>query len=150
MAYGGISLNNLEKLAAIFNVRWPNFKPEEVLSPDGLKLVHNQGVFPLQFSALDKLQGFREHLKKPFIINSDSHKRRGWRSTKENYLINRFQFSFHVAGCAFDISVEGISPEEVAAEALKFGYTGIGTYDTFTHLDTRSVIDKPILWDMRK
>jgi uncharacterized protein YcbK (DUF882 family) len=139
-------VNNLDKLKAIFAVRWQSFQPEEVLSPDGLKLVHNQGVFPLQYSALDKLQAFREHLDKPFIINSENHKRRGWRSVKENHDINRYQFSFHIAGCAFDVSVQDLSPEEVAKEAEAFGFSGIGIYKTFTHIDTRALIDKPIIW----
>lgn len=140
-------MNNLDKLAAIFNVRWPDFKPEEVLSPDGLKLVHNQGVFPLQYFALDKLQAFREHLGKPFQINDNVNKRRGWRSVKENYDLNRYQFSFHVAGCAFDVSVDGLTPEEVKEAALDFGYTGVGVYKTFTHLDTRALIGAPIQWE---
>lgn len=143
-------MNNLQKLESIFAVRWPNFKPEEVLSPDGLKLVHNHGVFPLQFSALDKLQSFREQIDRPFTINTEQHKRRGWRSIKENYDINRYDFSFHVAGCAFDISVDGMGVDEFKEEALKFGYTGIGLYQTFVHLDLRSAIEKPIIWDNRK
>lgn len=143
-------MNNLEKLKSIFSIRWPNFSPEEVLSPDGLKLVHNQGVFPLQFSALDKLQAFREHLGKRFTINSDNHKRRGWRSIKENFELNRYQFSFHTAGCAFDVTVEDMTPEEVKESALGFGFSGVGVYDTFTHLDLRSLIDKPITWESKK
>jgi uncharacterized protein YcbK (DUF882 family) len=143
-------VNNLDKLKAIFAVRWPDFQPEEVLSPDGLKLVHNQGVFPLQFSALDKLQAFREHLKKPLKINHGNLKKRGWRSVQENYDLNRYKFSFHVAGIAFDVTVDGVSPEEVKEEALKIGFSGVGVYNTFTHIDCRALIDKPIEWDLRK
>lgn len=140
----------LDNLRSIFNERWPDFSPEEVLSPDGLKLVHNHGVFTLQHAALDKLQEFRNHLKRRIIVNTGPHKRRGWRSIKENFDLNRYNFSFHVAGVAFDITVEGMTPEEVKDEALAFGYTGIGVYKTFTHLDTRSVIDGPIVWDGRR
>jgi uncharacterized protein YcbK (DUF882 family) len=143
-------MNNLDKLARIFSLRWPNFEPEEVLSPDGLKLVHNQGVFPLQYQALDKLQSFREHLRKIFIVNTGQHKRRGWRSVKENFDLNRHNFSFHVAGSAFDVTVEGMTSEDVAKEAKDFGFTGIGTYNSFTHLDYRALIEKPIVWDLRK
>ena len=143
-------MTNLEKLTKIFDVRWPNFKPEEVLSPDGLLMVQNHQVFPVQFSAMDRLQSFREHLDKPFTINVGVFQRRGWRSVKENFDVNRYDFSFHVAGCAFDLSVDGMSIDQLAEEAERFGYTGIGKYYTWVHIDTRNIIDKPIIWDRRK
>jgi hypothetical protein len=140
-------VRKLDELKRVFAVRWPSFTPEEVLSPDGLILVDRKGEFPLQGHALDKLQAFRLHLGRPLIVNSPTAKRRGWRSVAENRAIqgslgNKADtFSYHVAGVAFDISVPGISTRIVFDEAKKFGFTGVGLYSTWVHIDTRFLIN---------
>lgn len=139
-------MNAIDELRAIFAVRWPNFEPEEVLSPDGLKLVHNKGVFPMQAYALDKLQDFRAQLGKPVIVNTAKLKRRGWRSPKENAKINGDKFSFHTAGCAFDITVPEMDTGDVYDRALEFGFGGVGLYSTWVHIDTRLTINRAITW----
>ena len=46
--------------------------------------------------------------------------------------------SQHMLGRAADIKINGIDPQVVAEAAGHFGATGIKSYRTFTHIDTRS------------
>jgi hypothetical protein len=46
--------------------------------------------------------------------------------------------SRHIFGWAADIHVEGVKPIEVARYAESIGVKGIGHYDTFVHIDTRT------------
>lgn len=46
--------------------------------------------------------------------------------------------SRHIYGLAADIHVEGVEPIEVARYAEIIGVKGIGHYDTFVHIDTRT------------
>lgn len=129
-------MENLDKLRSVFAVRWPDFKPEEVLSPDGLGLVR-KGDFPISLAAMDKLQAFRTHLGKPFKINQPGLLHRGFRSLRENFAINKWTYSYHCAGIAFDVTVPGLSMQELHDEAKKFGFTGLGLYSTWVHMDVR-------------
>lgn len=45
--------------------------------------------------------------------------------------------SQHPLGRALDIQVDGILPVEVYAYADSLGLGGVGSYETFTHIDTR-------------
>lgn len=136
----------------LFKTRWPNFKPQEVLSPDGLKLLE-KGIFPLRFSALDKLQAFASVLKKPVLVNHGNATRRGFRSIKDEIELNKElgrpveQYSMHCAGIAFDLTVIGLTPEQLFKEALFFGWVGVGIYDWGCHVDDRD--GNPGNWDER-
>jgi peptidoglycan hydrolase-like protein with peptidoglycan-binding domain len=51
---------------------------------------------------------------------------------------NAAKKSRHIYGQAADIHVEGVKPIEVARYAESIGVKGIGHYDTFVHIDTRT------------
>jgi uncharacterized protein YcbK (DUF882 family) len=125
--------------------RWPNFKPKEIHSPEGLVLF-SRGIMVMQYIHMDRLQQFRTYLGKKFLINHGSHQLRGWRSLKENESIGGKKY--HPLGFACDTSVVGMKPKDVFKEAIDFGFTGVGLYDTFCHLDSRP--GKLATWDYRK
>lgn len=135
----------------LFKTRWPNFSSKEVISSDGL-LLYAKGIFPLRFSALDKLQLFREKLGVPLQVNHGGLSLRGFRSIREEYNLNLelerdpFTYSMHCAGIAFDVSSPNLTVESLYKEALYFNWGGIGIYDWGVHVDDRDSIAR---WDMR-
>lgn len=78
------------------------------------------------------LQQIRNHFGRPVIINS------GYRCTSHNKAVNGATKSKHLSGMAADIYINGIEPKEVAKYAESIGIKGIGLYDTFVHIDTRT------------
>lgn len=83
---------------------------------------------------VDGLQRLRNIMQAKIHINS------GCRCAEHNKAVGGSPFSQHLLGNAADIRVDGHTPEEVAeaAKALSdFRNSGIGIYDTFTHLDVR-------------
>lgn len=80
------------------------------------------------------LEHIRVHFDVPVSINS------GNRCPAYNNQIGGSQRSQHMYSRAADIVVKGYSPEEVAqvAESFMHNIGGIGIYETFTHIDTRS------------
>lgn len=46
--------------------------------------------------------------------------------------------STHIYGRAADIVVEGVSPDDVSEYADSIGCGGVGSYKTFTHVDSRT------------
>lgn len=78
------------------------------------------------------LQKIRNHFGKPVVINS------GFRCSTHNKAVGGSSGSKHKQGAAADIKINGVSPRKVAAYAEKIGVKGIGLYDTFTHIDTRT------------
>lgn len=80
---------------------------------------------------VNKLQLFREQIKKPILINS------AYRYPAYNARIGGASRSRHMIGDATDIVVPGMKPKEVADVAERFGFDGVGRYPTFTHLDSR-------------
>lgn len=135
----------------LFKSRWPSFTKEEVFSPDGLNFL-KRGIFPIRFSALDKLQEFRTKLNIPFLINHGGLNLRGFRSIREEYNLNLelerdpFTYSMHCAGIAFDIASPKMSVEPLYKECLFFNWGGVGIYDWGVHVDCRDSIAR---WDMR-
>lgn len=81
---------------------------------------------------VEYLQKIREHFGKPVIISS------GHRCEKHNRSVNGATASRHVKGQAADIVIQGVEPAEVAKYAESIGVLGIGLYDNFVHVDTRS------------
>lgn len=104
--------------------RWPNFSPWEFYSK-------GDGELALDEAALDCLQMLRTRLNKPVQINS------AYRSISYNKLIGGAKRSMHPLGIAFDISLHGHNRERVERIARECGFTGIGRYKTFIHIDTR-------------
>ena len=89
--------------------RWPDFSPQEVLSPQGLNQFVNRGNLLIQPHALDFLQSFRNFLAVPLLINFNHLKHRGYRNCVENKREGGRLHSFHVQGLAFDRDWETIS-----------------------------------------
>ncbi|WP_053955088.1 YcbK family protein [Inediibacterium massiliense] len=116
-----------------------NFKLSEFVCKEG----KNEVIYDYRLIRL--LQEMRDKIGRPMIINS------GYRSPSYNKKVGGSPRSQHVLGKAVDIRVNGFSPEEIAKIATKMGFTGIGVYKKFTHLDVR---DHPhsrgySYWDMR-
>ena len=78
------------------------------------------------------LQKIRDHFKKPVLINS------GYRCSKHNTSVGGSYNSKHVSGMAADIRIKGVQPLEIAKYAESIGVLGIGLYDSFVHVDTRT------------
>lgn len=68
---------------------------------------------------------------KALVINS------GYRSPAHNKKVGGASKSQHLYGKAADIVVRGVKPSEVYQQADKL-FNGVGKYNTFTHVDTRS------------
>ena len=139
--------------------RFPNFKPEEVASPD----VNIVRVYAPAMSALQKL---RDKAGRPLAINS------AYRTPARNAAVGGSPTSQHLRGRAFDISLLNappVVPSSLLGEtvdawserqywgdtlqlwAQELGFTAVGRYDTFIHIDMRE--PKPsgelYYWDMR-
>lgn len=107
----------------------------------------------VDYGVLCILEKVRTHFDRPINVSS------GFRCTRYNKSVGGGKTSMHLFGRAADIQVEGISPDEVAnfLEAKYPRDLGIGRYDTFTHVDTRSIgvskkynpIPAPARWDLR-
>lgn len=80
------------------------------------------------------LQELRDITGEPIIINS------AVRCPEHNKAVGGVSNSQHVKGKAADIRIKGMSPEKLAEYAEKidvFKNGGIGTYNTFVHVDVR-------------
>lgn len=101
---------------------WPNFKPWEIAC-------RGTGALLLDVAALDRLQRLRTAWGRPMVVNS------GFRSHPYNARIGGAPASFHLQGRAFDIQTDPKDRAEFIAAALAAGFTGVGTYATFVHID---------------
>lgn len=86
---------------------------------------------------VEYLQAIRDHFGKPVKISSS------YRCEIHNPKVGGVKSSLHLKGMAADITIEGVSPAEVAKFAESIGVKGIGLYDTskdghFVHIDTRT------------
>lgn len=131
---------------------FPSFELSEILSPDGINQVLETRQIPISKHAMEKLQKFRDFLGVPIRVNHAGQNLRGYRSSKENSSIRgAAKFSYHMLGMAFDISVDGMSTEALFEKAKQFGWSGIGLYDTWVHIDDRiTLFAQPSTWDGRK
>lgn len=79
------------------------------------------------------LEKIRAHFGgKPVHIHS------GYRCPRHNKAVGGATRSQHLYGTATDISIPGVTPKQIATFAATLPEIGgIGTYDTFTHVDTR-------------
>ena len=78
------------------------------------------------------LQQIREHFGKPIKITS------GYRCSNHNAAVGGTSTSRHTKGQAADFTISGIAPLEIARYAELIGIQGIGLYDSFVHIDTRT------------
>ena len=114
----------------------PHFRLREFASKDGSDkvLVDDDLVF--------LLEQIREAAGGAVTINS------GYRSPAHNAAVGGVSSSQHLYGRAADIVVSGASPLLVGqiAEYYLDRRGGIGVYQTFTHVDTRTIRSR---WDQR-
>ncbi|MDR7856289.1 D-Ala-D-Ala carboxypeptidase family metallohydrolase [Tissierella sp.] len=113
-----------------------DFSLHEFQCKDGSQLVK------LDSNLLDKLQQLRDRLGLPTIINS------AYRTLEHNKKVKGSTNSQHLLGKAVDISItnQKLDIETIRDIADAIGFTGIGIYDTFIHLDVREIPNK---WDLR-
>lgn len=104
-----------------------NFRVKEFSCTDG-----TDPIF-IADELVDVLQKIRTHFGKPVTITS------AYRTPDKNKAVGGEAYSKHLYGMAADIKVSGVSPAKVAAYAEKLlsGKGGIGTYNTFVHVDVR-------------
>lgn len=105
-----------------------NFKVREFACSDG-----SDPIF-IDSNLVNVLQKIRTHFGKSVTITS------AYRTPGRNKAVGGQTYSQHLYGRAADIKVKGVSPKTVAAyvETLLKNTGGIGTYNSFTHIDTRS------------
>ena len=105
-----------------------NFRVREFACQDGSDVIF---VSPELISLLQKI---RTHFGKAVTITS------AYRTPSHNKSVGGTTYSQHQYGTAADIKVSGVSSKKVAAyaETLLVNKGGIGTYDTFTHIDVRA------------
>lgn len=105
-----------------------NFKVREFACTDG-----SDPIF-VDSELVNVLQKIRAHFGKAVTITS------AYRTPGRNKAVGGETYSQHLYGRAADVKVKGVRPAKVAAyaETLLKNTGGIGTYSTFTHIDTRS------------
>ena len=91
---------------------------------------------------VEKLQQLRDRLNVPLIINS------AYRCPERNKQVGGADNSQHLYGKAADISLHTIplQIEEIKRIARQIGFTGVGLYNSFIHLDVRKNFAN---WDNR-
>lgn len=105
-----------------------NFRVKEFACTDG-----SDPIF-IDTELVNVLQKIRAHFGKSVTITS------AYRTPGKNKAVGGEAYSQHLYGRAADIKVSGVTPKKVAAyaETLLKNKGGIGTYATFTHVDTRA------------
>ena len=107
------------------NGKKTNFQIKEFACKDGSDLIK------IDDELVEKLQILRSYYNKPLIINS------GYRTKTHNTKVGGSPTSQHLLGKACDIVIKGITPSALSTMAKKIGFTGVGTYKDFVHVDTR-------------
>lgn len=112
-----------------------NFDREEFECTDGSEMPIDVQLNIAELAV--QLEIIRSHFNAPVHINS------AYRSLEYNRSIGSNDSSQHVLGRAADITIKGVSPDDVA-DAIEFLITtgmlkegGVGRYNTFTHYDIR-------------
>ena len=103
---------------------WEHFKPQELAS-------RGDGSVCTVLDAGDLLERLRALIGKPLIITS------GYRDPIHNARVGGAPLSRHKAGDAFDIQLGSLNRFELVDAAAEVGFTGMGKYQTFLHVDTR-------------
>ena len=104
-----------------------NFKVREFACTDG-----SDPIF-ISPDLVKVLQKIRNHFGRTVTITS------AYRTPAKNKAVGGKAYSQHLYGMAADIKVKGVAPKTVAAYAntLLPKSGGIGTYNTFVHVDVR-------------
>jgi uncharacterized protein YcbK (DUF882 family) len=91
----------------------------------------NCGPTSISPKLLEVLNKIREKINLPIIVNS------GYRCPEHNKEIGGEANSQHMKGTAADIRWAGMNTTQAAKIAEECGADGIGTYDSFVHVDVR-------------
>ena len=104
-----------------------HFKVREFACTDGSDAVF---ISPELVEILEKI---RAHFGRPVHINS------AYRTPAKNKAVGGAAQSQHMYGLAADITIQGVTPSQIAsyAETLLPGTGGIGIYKSFCHVDVR-------------
>lgn len=87
---------------------------------------------PIDDKLVEYLQKIRTHFSKPVHVTA-------YRCKTHNARVpNAATNSYHIYGQAADFHIDGVAPTEIAKYAESIGVKGIGLYDTFVHIDTRT------------
>lgn len=87
---------------------------------------------PIDDKLVEYLQKIRTHFGKPVHVTA-------YRCKTHNARVpNAATNSYHIYGQAADFHIDGVAPTEIAKYAESIGVKGIGLYDTFVHIDTRT------------
>lgn len=98
------------------------------------------GVLRINIRLVHMLEQLRTSLGgQPVTITS------GYRCPRHNRRVGGAPASQHLKGNAADIVVQGAGSEKVAASGEELGFTGIGRYNNFTHVDVRD--GQPVRWN---
>lgn len=90
------------------------------------------GQCGITWDVVARLEQLRHELGDlPIIVTS------GYRCHAHNAEVGGVRNSYHTLGLAADIKVKTKTPDEVAAAAERVGFTGIGIYPSWTHVDIR-------------
>ena len=103
-----------------------NFKIKEFACKDGSDKILVDVTF-----VQTHLQDIRSHFNRPVNVNS------GYRTPVYNIRVGGAKNSYHMQGRAFDISIKGVTPAEIARYAASIGVPGVIQYNTFVHVDSR-------------
>jgi len=115
-----------------------DFTLEEIRSRDTGALL----ITDLLYHHMDKLQEIRDEIGR-IDINS------GYRTPEHNKSVGGAENSMHLQ-FATDIRPRGVGLDRANEIAEDLGFSGIGRYKTFLHLDCREFIDRPpARWDER-
>ena len=99
--------------------------------------------FDIRDELRDELNNLRVEFGGPLFVNS------GARSVEYNKLVGGAPNSLHTYGLAADIRwpVGSANRYRLLMDACELGFTGIGFYETFIHLDLRHIVGmQPSLW----
>lgn len=107
------------------NGKRTNFKIKEFACKDG------SDEIKIDDELVEKLQILRSYYNRPLVINS------GYRTNAHNIKVGGSANSQHLLGKACDIVIKGITPNALGTMAKKIGFTGVGIYKDFVHVDTR-------------
>jgi len=122
-----------------------NFKLKEFECKDGSKM--HIDVYGNVVKLAGQLQILRDYLDRPITINS------AYRSPKHNAKVGGSKTSQHLLGKAADITVKGLTPQEVfivIEDLIDRGLMlqgALGLYDTFVHYDIRKTKAR---WNYKK
>ena len=106
------------------NWPWQHFSPQELAS-------RGDGSIHSVMEAVDLLEKLREQLNVPLRIHS------AYRDPLHNARIGGAPRSRHKIGDAFDVGVNNIDRFALLRAVTDLGFSGIGKYQTFLHIDTR-------------